>query len=209
MARIVKSRQDRRIEIIRTSERLFRERGFDTVSVDMIITEMGVAKGTFYYHFKSKDEVLKAIVEHTLDDVITAASEVADMSDLDALEKMKLLLGGSALSNDDTLDVADMLHLPQNRALHELTNVETVMRLSPVLTRIVEQGIRERHFTCERPLETIQFLLTGSQFLLDGGLYKFTPAERKARRMVVQTIVEQALGAPPESFSFMNDQDTN
>ena len=38
--------------------RLFRERGYDNVSVDDIIAATGTSKGTFYHYFKSKDELL-------------------------------------------------------------------------------------------------------------------------------------------------------
>ncbi len=62
MARNVKNPEDRKLEIILTAEKLFSERAFKKTSIDAITQEMGVAKGTFYYYFKSKDAVLEAIV---------------------------------------------------------------------------------------------------------------------------------------------------
>jgi hypothetical protein len=117
---------------------------------------------------------------------------------------MQVLLGNSHIGDGDSLEVAEMLHLPENRELHELTNVQTVLRLSPILAQIVEQGIGEGVFDVDRPLETIQFLFTGAQFLTDGGLFGFSPAELRSRRLVTQTIIEKTLGAEPGSFGFMN-----
>ena len=67
MVRITKATEERRLEIIETAQKLFGERGFNNTPVDAIIQEMGVAKGTFYYYFKSKEEVLEAIADHTLE----------------------------------------------------------------------------------------------------------------------------------------------
>ncbi len=205
MARTVKSAQERRLEIIQTSERLFRENGYANTAVDAIIKEMGVAKGTFYYYFKSKEEVLEAIVEHTLDQIVILAEQVADEPSLDALAKMRVLLSGGQMGDEQTDEVTEFLHLPGNRELHEVTNIQTVLRLSPIFAKIVEQGNREGTFHAEQPLETMQFLLTGSQFLLDGGLFEFSDEELSERRFVTQAIVEKALGAEPGTFDFMNE----
>lgn len=204
MARIVKAPEERRAEIIETADRLFRAHGYDKCSVDMIIREIGVAKGTFYYYFKSKPEILKAIVDKTLDQIVEVAQGVADEPSFSALQKMEALLGNSHIGDGDGPEVARMLHLPENRELHELTNIQTILRLSPILARIVEQGIEEGDFDVERPLETIQFLFTGAQFLTDGGMFSFSEAELRERRLVIQSVIEKALGAKPGSFHFMN-----
>lgn len=170
----------------------------------MIIREIGVAKGTFYYYFKSKPDILEAIVDKTLIQIVEMAKGVADDSSLTAMQKMEALLGNSHIGDDDSLQVAEMLHLPENRELHELTNIQTILQLSPILAQIVEQGIGEGVFDVARPLETIQFLFTGAQFLTDGDIFGFSQSELRARRLVTQTIIEKALGAEPGSFDFMN-----
>ncbi len=210
MARISKSPEERRLEIVQTAERLFREVGFAKCSVDMIIREMGVAKGTFYYYFKSKEEVLSAIVDHTLDQIVEQAQQVADDLSLTALAKMELLLSNSHIGDEDERDsdIASMMHMPENRELHEVSNIQSILRLSPVFAAIVEQGNREGVFACDRPLETVQFLITGTQFLLDGGLFQFSEQEKGNRREVAQNIIEKAFGARTGSFHFMNPTPT-
>jgi len=204
LARITKSSEERRAEIVQTAERMFRDVGFAKCSVDMIIKDIGVAKGTFYYYFKSKEEILESIVDRTLSGIVKMAEGVAEDTSMTALEKMQALLTNSHVGDEDTQDIAEMLHLPENRELHELTNIQTVLRLSPIFARIVDQGNQEGVFAAKHPLETIQFLFTGAQFLLDGGLFDFTDAETRARREVAQAIIETSLGAASGSFHFMN-----
>lgn len=205
MVRTTKAPEERRLEIIETAERLFRENGYSTTAVEAIIKEMGVAKGTFYYYFNSKEEVLEAIVDHTLDQIVKMAEQVADDASMNALTKMERLLSNSQIGDVDTKDVAEHLHLPANRELHEVTNIQTVLRLSPVLAKIVKQGNEEKVFNVKRPLETMQFLLTGGQFLLDGGLFDFSEQEILERRMVLQEILEKVLEAERGTFDFMNN----
>lgn len=204
MARITKAREERRLEIVETAGRLFREVGYAKCSVDMIIRDIGVAKGTFYYYFKSKEEILGAIVERTLVQLVEMVEQVADDTSLTALEKMRRLLSNSHVGDDDTLELAELLHLPGNRELHEITNIQTVLRLSPAFARVVEQGKREGVFAADHPLETIQLLMTGTQFLLDGGLFSFSKQEQRARREAAQEVIEKSLGARSGSFDFMN-----
>jgi AcrR family transcriptional regulator len=205
MARIVKTAEERKLEIIETSERMFREDGYANTSVNAIINEIGIAKGTFYHHFSSKEEVLEAIVDHALDRIVAMAEQIADDASMDALTKMEMLLSGSNIGDEETNEVAQHLHSPGNRELHEATNIHTVLRLAPLFARIVEQGNQENVFDAKRPLETMQFMLTGGQFLLDGGLFEFTEEEIRTRRQVTQEILEKALGAESGTFDFMNE----
>jgi AcrR family transcriptional regulator len=204
MSRITKAPEERRLEIIKTAEKLFRENGYSNTPVDAIIKEMGVAKGTYYYYFKSKEDVLEAIVEYQLNQLVQMVEQIANDPSMDALTKMRLLLSDSHIGDEDTGEIVEQLHLPANRELHEVTNIQTVLKLSPIFANIVEQGNREGVFNTRYPLETWQFLLTGGQFLLDGGLFDFSEQEMTDRRLAMQEIIEKALGATPGTFNFMN-----
>ena len=43
--------------------KLFAEKGYDATSIEEITATVGVAKGTLYYHFSSKEEIFKFLVE--------------------------------------------------------------------------------------------------------------------------------------------------
>jgi AcrR family transcriptional regulator len=49
-----------RARLLETATRLFYAEGVHTVGIDRIIAEAGVAKATFYHHFKSKDDLVVA-----------------------------------------------------------------------------------------------------------------------------------------------------
>ena len=53
--------EQRREEFINAAEKLFKENGVVETTVNAIVKELDVAKGLFYYYFKSKDDVIEAI----------------------------------------------------------------------------------------------------------------------------------------------------
>ena len=56
-----------RAALIAAAGRVFAERGFRAASVDAVAGEAGVSKGAFYWHFKSKDDLLFALLEERID----------------------------------------------------------------------------------------------------------------------------------------------
>ena len=50
-------------KIFETSMKLFAEKGYDATSIEEITSVVGVAKGTLYYHFSSKEEIFHFLVD--------------------------------------------------------------------------------------------------------------------------------------------------
>lgn len=55
--------EERRNEFMEAAEKLFRENGIVDTTISSIVRELDVAKGLFYYYFKSKDDVIDALSE--------------------------------------------------------------------------------------------------------------------------------------------------
>ena len=53
--------------ILDSAVKIFAQKGFELASVDDIAKQAGLAKGTLYYHFESKDELLFALIERGID----------------------------------------------------------------------------------------------------------------------------------------------
>ncbi len=50
-------------KIFETSMKLFAKKGYDATSIEEITATVGVAKGTLYYHFSSKEEIFNFLIE--------------------------------------------------------------------------------------------------------------------------------------------------
>jgi len=70
MIKIIMEHDERIKDIIKKAEKLFAKKGYDNTSVADIIEKVGIAKGTFYHYFKSKDELLDTIVGRMMKKII-------------------------------------------------------------------------------------------------------------------------------------------
>ena len=68
--------------------RLFRERGAAQTSVEDIVRTVGVAKGTFFVHFPTKDAVFQAYVDMVTEDLRPHLAQWLSMAPMDALEEV-------------------------------------------------------------------------------------------------------------------------
>ena len=55
-----------RTKIIEKADTLFYQGGFDATSFADIAADVGISRGNFYHHFKTKDEILDAVIDHRL-----------------------------------------------------------------------------------------------------------------------------------------------
>ncbi|MCL7747254.1 TetR/AcrR family transcriptional regulator [Halalkalibacter alkaliphilus] len=65
-------------KIIEKSVDLFGQNGFTETSIQDIVEALGVTKGTFYYYFKSKEELLMEIHLRYIDDLLTSQEEIVN-----------------------------------------------------------------------------------------------------------------------------------
>lgn len=75
--RIVKDAVVRKNEILDVAEKLFCADGYNNTSTNDILAEVGIARGTLYYHFKSKEDILDAMIDRILEETITKARNIA------------------------------------------------------------------------------------------------------------------------------------
>lgn len=68
---------NRRAELLRAAARLFREKGYDATTIRDIANAVGMRSGSPFYHFKSKQEMLKAVMSEGLQQSLAALEAVA------------------------------------------------------------------------------------------------------------------------------------
>ena len=75
--RIVKEAEERKNEILDRANELFCEKGFEGTSTNDILKAVGIARGTLYYHFKSKGDIMDALIERYNKHILNAAKSAA------------------------------------------------------------------------------------------------------------------------------------
>jgi TetR/AcrR family transcriptional regulator, cholesterol catabolism regulator len=101
---------NRREELLRASARLFRQKGFDGTSIRDISSAAGMQSGSPFYHFKTKQDILVAVMEEGLTEGLRLTGEVMalDAPPEDKLVRMIRTQLGTIL--DDAHDFVPVLH---------------------------------------------------------------------------------------------------
>ncbi|MGR5994513.1 TetR/AcrR family transcriptional regulator [Bacillus cereus] len=204
--RIVKEYEERRKEILETAERLFLTKGYTKTTVNDILKEIGIAKGTFYHYFKSKEEVMDEIIMRIIKEDVTKAKRIVSNPDIPVLDKLfKILMEQSPKSGDVKEKMIEQFHQPNNAEMHQKSLVQSIIHLSPVLTEVLEQGIEEGIFSTPYPQETIELLLSSAQVIFDDGLFQWKPEEMMRRAKAYIKMMEVSVGAKEGSFDYMTE----
>jgi AcrR family transcriptional regulator len=163
MPRVV-DREARRAELVSAAASVFAQRGVANTAVSDIVKAAGVAQGTFYLYFDSKDDAILAVVERLADGMIeaTAARLAAPSSAVDRLLALGNVLA-EAGAEPDAAELVDLMHRRENRALHDRLAEDLTLKLVPLLESIVEQGVAEGAFSVEDTRAAAWFVLAGLQ----------------------------------------------
>jgi AcrR family transcriptional regulator len=194
--------KDKKGLILDTLRELFKEGKAGTSSVSDIATRAGIAKGLIYYYFRSKEEIMDALVLREYEDIIKSCAETVEESGGNAPQKLALLLRvyrGSFV--DASLD--EYLHMPQNTAIHQKSLAQILSALSEIISRIIEQGIAEGCFTCEYPREYSEIIMSVFTFLLDPGIFLWARAQYISKLKALADMLEKGLQTEKDTFSFL------
>jgi AcrR family transcriptional regulator len=199
--RVTKEPEERKNEILDVAERLFATKGYEMATVNDILGSVNIAKGTFYYHFKSKEDVLNALVRRQIDKGVEKAIAIAANPDLGVQQKLLAVIMAQKPQNPMGENFTPILHEPENAQLHQKTLIECVLRLSPILCDIVEEGNRLGIFKTPFPRESVEIMLTAALVLFDDGYFHWKPEELAVKIPAFLCGVERIFGAEKGSFA--------
>lgn len=202
--RTIKDPEVRKNEILDTAERLFTTKGYNQTTILDILNEIGIAKGTFYYYFKSKEEVMDAIIMRIISTDVAAAKKIAKAPGVPAIEKLfQILINQKSQNGDDKEKMIEQFHQPDNAEMHQKSLVQSILQITPVITEVIKQGISENVITTDYPQETVEFLLVSAQVIFDEGLFHWKPDEAAQKVKAFISIMESVLGAKKGIFDDM------
>jgi TetR/AcrR family transcriptional regulator, cholesterol catabolism regulator len=167
---------NRREELLRVCARLFREKGFDATTVRDISTAAGMHSGSPFYHFRTKQEMLVAVMEQGLTEGLRRAELVMalDLAAEQKLERMIRVQLGIILEDDN--DFIPVL-LYDWRALDAASRRRIVAikdRYDALWQSLIDELARARRIPGDAKLARLLLLgavnWAGQWFRPDGGL---------------------------------------
>ncbi len=165
--RISKDPDVRKGELIEAAETLFREDGYRQTSVSDIVKKVGVAQGTFYYYFKSKDDILNAVVDHYIDIYRQSLVGLLARDDIDACRKIEIVANTALAMHKYDPHLAEFLHSEENLATHQRYMIKSISTVIPLVIALVEQGRAAGVFNVRYPRESVEMMVYAFMYLED------------------------------------------
>jgi AcrR family transcriptional regulator len=159
MRRVSKKPEERRAEILDTAGNLFFTKGYENTSVEKIIKTLNLAKGTFYYYFKSKVDVLEALAEKHAEAHYEVWEKIIQRTDIDALQKLNQVFQASsqlkAQNKELIISYIKAYMDEKNRLLRHKFTEHRLDKAQEKLGVIIHEGNRQDVFNTPYPNEAI------------------------------------------------------
>lgn len=197
--RIVKEAEERKNEILDVAEKLFGEKGYDATSTNDILKKIGIARGTLYYHFKSKEDILDAMIERMTGSLVAKASEIAGKKDVPLLQRLTQMMLALNVNNDLGHEIIEQVHKPQNALMHQKMQERLLARVNPVVTALIEEGIAQGICQTDHPAEVAEMTMLYSSTVFDD-LTGYSGEERQKKISAFIYNLERLLGMERDSL---------
>jgi AcrR family transcriptional regulator len=204
MARI--NNPKRTIEkILSTSTKLFVEKGYDKTSMQDIVDELGMSKGAIFHHFKSKEDILNAVISRHSDE----AEENVHLwiSEMDGVSgKRKITTLFEKILSDEHMNLLNDVFVSQAQnpqmviaCMQNNVNVD-----APILAGLIKEGIDDGSISVQFPDECAQALMLLLSVWCDTAVFQCDAHELHRRYKFIQNMI-RLLGADIISDELIED----
>ncbi|MGN0620270.1 MAG: TetR/AcrR family transcriptional regulator [Porcipelethomonas sp.] len=195
---------DKRNLILDTAEKLMTVTDDHDITINMIAQKAGIGKGSIYYYFQSKEEILDAVIDRCYKkalheyfiDINTHAT---------ALEKIKFLFQSMIKKefHDNQQNFIIALHLHDDLMLHNKMKLTAIQEVSPVLAGLLKQGIDEGSIITDTPDESAEMIVAVITYLFDRSIFSSDNQKTFSKMKLLASVLETCLHTAKGSFDFL------
>lgn len=197
--RTVKDSAIRRNEILDVAEKLFGTKGYEATTTSDLLEELGIARGTLYYHFKSKEDILDAMIARMNDSLVNQAARIAGDKSQPVLERLTHMIQSLNVNNTLGREIMSQVHKPQNALLHQKLQDRMLQGVTPLVAGLIreaqEQGICQTRY----PEEVAEMTLLYSTTAFDD-LSQLNETQRQGKILAFIYNLERLLQMPEGSL---------
>ena len=176
---------------------MFITKGYENTSVDEIIEEAQIAKGTYYYYFQSKEQMLEEVIDMMIDSETELAEQIIGM-DIPVPQKIVGIIA-SMKPTEAEQPVKNALFQVENVLMHYKVRQKLINVLTPILSEVIGEGVKKGLFECDNIPERVKMLLKISDSTFNEGTF----SEKDI--FVFIDMTEKLLGAESGTMSFIYD----
>lgn len=156
--------QKRFDQIVDTAHSLFLKNGYEQTSVQQIIEEVNIAKGTFYHYFNSKEDLLEVIVDKTVQSGVRIIEEAVGKSKT-PVDQINSLFQAAANWKRENINqmmfIFKALYSPENLRFRISSEAKSAKLSIKLLEKILETGLADGSFQSAHRPQLLAELIIG------------------------------------------------
>ena len=191
----MKKGEKRKKMLLKIAYDLFLTKGYENTSVDEIIEKAQIAKGTYYYYFQSKEQMLEEVIDMMIKNEVKMAEQII-RTDISVPQKIVGILT-SMKPTEEEQPIKNTLFKEENVLMHHKVKKKLIDALTPLLSEVIKEGVNEGIFKCDNIPERVKMLL----IISDGTFNEGTFTERDISVFIDMT--EKLLGAENQTMNFI------
>ena len=193
-------------QILDALEMLLSQKHMQDISVSEIAQAAGIAKGSIYYYFSSKNEILEALIERRYKQPLETAKHLAEQTDVSPFTRMAMIFQACRNSNSEFLNqnsVTSIVDDKEQAFLHHKYIRYLITELKPILTEIIEQGITSGAIDFDYPAALSEIVLIVLTIKLDRSLLPASDNDVEDTIAGLISLLEKGTGAPAGTLNYL------
>lgn len=203
MGRITKDPEERKNEILDAARDLFLENGIEKTSVSEIVKKVGVAKGLFYYYFRSKEDLVNALFERFIDIFREQIKHTVDDEKLEPVEKLRIIFKGIFLFHKVNGKMVSYFYDEKNAVYSFKLLMKVIGEFPDLFNKLIMEGIDKGCFNTVYPIETVEVLLMGIGYISDSMAMATDEDIFHNKLKASEYIIKRILGISDDGFSLL------
>ena len=192
-------------KILDALETLLENKNMQTISVREIAQTAGIGKGSIYYYFSSKDEILEALIERSYKKSLEIAKNLTTQTDIPPFTRMAMLFQACRTSSAEFLrqDSSSTENGAEKAFLHQKYLNYLITELKPVLTSIIEQGLESGDIHFGYPAALAEIVLIILTLKLDNTIVPASEEEIADTIRGLISLLEKGTENPAGALNFL------
>ena len=184
----------RRAEVVLAAARVFAERGYDQTSVPELAEALGLAAGSLYHYFGSKEQLLRAICDQLMDPLLERAETLLE-NPREPAEQLRALV--RLWVEHVVAHRAHMLVFQQERHVIERGAAWRGVRASrKAFERLVEDALARVDVAAAHPAADLRLVLSALLGMVNHTAQWYRPRGRLSATAIADGYVDLLLGSP-------------
>lgn len=195
-------------QILDAFRTLLENENIQHISVSDIAKQAGISKGSIYYYFSSKDEILNALIKRTYSGALELAKELVQRTDLSIYSRLAQITNACVAATSDFLKRSAVTQNKKNASerifdsayIHQQFMKYSIIDFKDIFAEIIQQEIDKGTIHFDSAAEIAEIVLIVLTVKIDNTLSPSSESETVSTLQTLITLLERGTGHPEGAF---------